>query len=152
MHELLLYLAIHVPAHQRMPHLEALRGRFGHALHGWVAEREAVVAGLLPASIGLWFGKPVEARHAERLQMLAEGASSASLAAAERQKRLKARRTVKGKQAIRENDLAQDARRRRALPGYSETARTLTWSMIEGQRERTAASARQGVQSADQNR
>ena len=42
--------------------------------------------------------------------------------------------------------------RTRGLPDYSETARTLTWKLIEGNREPIEESTRQGVQSADQKR
>lgn len=82
--EMLVYLAIYIPAPQRTPHLNALRRHFGAAIQSRAMTREAVVEGLFPASMRLWFGKPVDARHAEQLQLLAEGVSYPSLSRTER--------------------------------------------------------------------
>ncbi len=99
-----------------------------------------------------WFGRPADRRHAENLQMLAEGLSHASLAVAARQNRRWMHRTLNAKRTIQGGARAERAGRSRALPDYSATARTLTWKLIEGQRERVEQNARHGVQSADQNR
>ena len=112
------------------------------------ADREAVIAGLLPGSVSTLFGRPVDGRHGVYLQSSAEGVSSERLAAAARQNR--AWRKLSGK---RLSNGADDTRKPKSkLPDYSETARTLTWRLSEGQRERIATSAFQGAQSADQNR
>lgn len=132
--------------------MDALRRWFGAAVRGRVAEREIVVASLLPASITVWFGRPADGWHAENLQMLAEGLSHASLAAAARQNGRFIHRVLDAKRTIQRSARAEDAGRSRALPDYSAMARTLTWKLIEGQRERAEQSARHGVQSADQNR
>jgi hypothetical protein len=148
---LLEYLALHIPPHQRAPHLDALARRFGSAMRGRVALRGTAVAGLFPASMALWFGRPVDARHAQALQALAEGVNPASAAAAARQKALRERRAAKTKRAIRDSDLAQDSRHK-SLLDYSATAQTSIWKLIEGHLNRMEASADHGAQSADQNR
>ena len=150
--ELLLYLALRIPVDKRSRHLDALRRWFGATVRARVAEREIVVASLLPASITAWFGRPADGRHAENLQMLAEGLSHASLAVTARQNGRWTLRTLNAKRTIQGGARAEDAGRSRALPDYSAMARTLTWTLIEGQRERAEQSARHGVQSADQNR
>lgn len=84
--------------------------------------------------------------------MFAEGLRHASLAVAARQNGRFIRRTLNAKRTIQGGARAEDAGRGRALPDYSAMARTLTWMLIEGQRERAEQRARHGVQSADQNR
>jgi hypothetical protein len=116
-----------------------------------VTDCETIIAGLLPASVMTWFGRPADGRHAENLQMLAEGVNPDSLPAAAHHTRRKTRRSLTPPHAARMNG-SQPEGGRRVLPDYSETARTLTWMLIEDQRARMAASAAQGVQSADQNR
>ena len=148
---LLVYLAIHIPEPQRAPHLDALRLRFGPAVRGRISARETIVEGLLPASMPLWFGKPADARHEENLSLLAEGVSYASLRATGQPRSRQARRVEKAKD-VHVGRRFRAAGRKCGLADYSETARTLTWTLIEGHRERTEASARQGVQSADQKR
>ena len=150
--EMLVYLAIHIPVPQRAPHLNALRLRLGSAVRGRASIREAVVEGLFPASMRLWFGKPVDARHAEALQLLAEGGSYASLSMREQPLSRLARRSVKARQVADSGRLFLHGVRTRGLPDYSDTARTLTWNLIEGNRDPIEESARQGVQSADQKR
>lgn len=146
--ELLLYLATRVPAGKRFRHLDALHKRLRPVVRAPVAEREAVIAGLLPSSVSTWFGRPVDGRHDVNFQLIAEGVSPERLAAAARQDR--ARRKRSAKRLISDAD---DTRKQTSkLSDYSETARTLTWTLIEGQRERIATSAFQGAQSADQNR
>jgi hypothetical protein len=142
---LLLYLATRVPAANRFRHLDALYRRLGPVIRAPVAEREAVVAGLLPGSVSSWFGRPMDRRHQANLKLLAEGVSPGRLAAAARQNR--ARRKPSAKRLVADAEVdADDARGRTSeLPDYSETARTLTWMLI-------STSALQGVQSADQNR
>ena len=142
---LLLYLATRVPADNRFRHLDALHRRLGPVVRAPVAEREAVIAGLLPGSVSSWFGRQMDGRHEANLQLLAEGVSPERLAAVARQNR--ARRKLSAKRSI-----ADDTHGRRfELPDYSEMARTLTWTLIEDHRERIATSAFQGAQSADQN-
>ena len=148
---LLQYLAIRVPAAHRVRHLDALQRQFGSMVRARVTDRETIIAGLLPASVMTWFGRPADGRHAENLQMLAEGLNPDSLPAAAHHTRRKTRRSLTPTHAARMNG-SQPEGGRRVLPDYSETARTLTWTLIEDQRARMAASAAQGVQSADQNR
>ncbi len=150
--EMLVYLAIHIPAPQRAPHLNALRLRLGSGVRGRASTREAVVEGLLPASMRLWFGKPADARHAEALQLLAEGVSYANLSTMVQPQSRLARRSLKARQVADSRKLFLHGVRTRGLPDYSETARTLTWKLIEGNREPIVENTRQGVQSADQKR
>lgn len=70
---MLAYLATHMPAAQRAPHLDALAARFGAAIAAPVADRERVVADLLPTTASSWFSSPVEPRHTAPLAMLTEG-------------------------------------------------------------------------------
>ncbi len=143
--EVLLYLATRIPAAERTRHLNALHRRLGPVIGAPVAERESAIAGLLPASVPAWFGPPVDERHAANLKMLAEGVSFDGLGIAARRNR--ATQRVRTKHA----NLDEAGGRRSKLPDYSDTARTLTRNLIEGQWDRSATNAFQGAQSADQN-
>ncbi len=157
LHEVLLYLAIHIPPNKQSSHLDVLHRQFGPVVRARVADREVVLQNLSPPLMVQWFGVVDDSRHAERLQMLAEGVRYAGLASAlqrrrRRCKRPQWKRTLGAKRRADRAGANLDEGARRGLPSYSETARTLMWTMIKGQRERTQASTRQGVQSADQNR
>ena len=149
--QMLIFVATQVPLHDRRVHVAALRRHFRHNIGGWVAERERAVAGLSPASAKQCFGDPVNGKLAVQLQMLVDGAAPEGLhPIATRARRRGARRTA-AQQAHAEDERA-DTGRKRALPDYSDTARTAIWNVISGQRDWMEESARQGVQSADQNR
>ena len=152
LHEVLLYLAIHVPANKQFMHLDVLHRQLGPVVRAPVADREAVLENLSPPLMVQWFGVVDDSRHAERLQMLAEGVTYANLAGTLGRRRRRLRRSLQARQTVRKDGADPDEGAGRTLPSYSETARTLTWNLIEGHRERMAASARHGVQSADQNR
>lgn len=144
--EVLLYLATRIPAAEQTRHLNALHRRLGPVVGAPVAERESAIAGLLPASVSTWFGPPVNEQHAANLQMLAESVSCDGLGATARRNR--APRKIR----IKHSNADENRGCRSKLPDYSDTARTLTRNLIEGQYDRTAARAFQGAQSADQNR
>jgi hypothetical protein len=149
--QMLIFVATRVPPHDRGIHVAALRRHFRHDIGGWVAERERAVARLSPASAKEWFGEPANGRHAVHLQMLVEGAAPEGMYPVATRARRRGGRMAAAQQAYAEDE-PTDTNRKRALPDYSDTARTAIWNVISGQRDLTEASARQGVQSAEQNR
>jgi TniQ len=149
--QMLIFVATQVPPGDRRIHVTALRRHFRHDIGGWVADRERAVARLSPASAKQWFGEPVNGKHAVHLQMLVEGAVPKGRYPVATRARRRGGRMAAAQQASAEDEPI-DTGRRRALPDYSDTARTAIWNIISGQRDLIEASARQGVQSADQNR
>ena len=152
LNEVLLYLAIHIPANGQSSHLDVLHRQFGPVVCARVADREVVLQNLSPPLMIQSFGLVDDSRHAERLQMLAEGVSYADLASSLQRMRRRWKRPLRAQRIADRAGANLDEAAGRHLPSYSETGRTLTWKLIAGQRERTEASARQGVQSADQKR
>jgi hypothetical protein len=148
--QMLIFVAIRVPIRDRHLHVTALRHHFGANMAGWVAEREGVIAEMLPAAANKWFGEPVNANHALYLQMLVEGAAQEGMHPIANRARRRGRRMATEKAIVDDDQI--DTGRKRPLPDYSETARTAIWNIISGQRDLMEESARQGVQSADQNR
>jgi hypothetical protein len=148
----LAYLVLRIAPNERLIHLDAVSRLFGDAARASVAEREHSLSGLRPANPHEWFGQPVRAAHADPLRMMAMGATFSRVAKAAAQRPGQAPagpRPGAGDPAPR----LSGRQRAVALAGvYSAMPRTLTVSTSSGQRRRTAASARHGVQSADQNR
>jgi hypothetical protein len=149
--QMLIFVATRVPPHDRRIHVAALRRHFRHDIGGWVAEREHAVGRLSPASAQEWFGAPANGKHALDLQMLVEGAAPEGMYPIATRARRRGARIAAAQSAYGEDQQANTGRKR-PLPDYSDTARTAIWNIISGQRDLMEASARQGVQSADQKR
>jgi hypothetical protein len=136
---MLIFVATRVPAQDRVIHVTALKRHFGSDIRGWVAERERAVGGLSPESAKEWFGEAANGTHGLGLQMLVEGAAPEGIYPVATRARRRGGRLAAAQKAYAENEQA-DTGRKRALPEYSDAARTAIWNIISRQ------SPREGVQ------
>jgi hypothetical protein len=145
---MLFYLVARIAPDERHGHLDALSGFLSNSATSSIVQRERSLLGLHASAPDGWFGRPMRAEHAAPLQMLSMGVMFDRLAktAALRQRRARIR-SLGGDPPPSDPTKSSDQPRR-----YSVMPRTLTCSAKAGHRVRTVASARQGVQSADQNR